>query len=101
MTIGALRHRITFQSPTSTGTYSTVETQVPAAIEFVTPGGNEQLLAGAPTTIAQSKITVRHRTDVRAEWRIVDDDSRTFQIAGYGDPSGDGRWLQIACMEIQ
>lgn len=104
MTIGDLRHRVTLQSKSRTAPtgYADAATQVPAAIDLASTGGNETLRFATPAATGQYRITVRHRTDVKADWRVIDEeDGRTFQVSGYGDPNGRRHWLQLFCTVVQ
>lgn len=98
---GQLRHRLTILKPVGASGDEVVDSGVPAAIEFVTPGSPESLRFGVPVTAAAFRIRVRYRTDVRADWRVVDELGRTFQISGYGDPEDKRRELHLLCSEIQ
>lgn len=101
MRAGQLRHRVTLQRPEGTSGFTDVAIRIPAAIALVTPGTAEALRFGAPTSTGHYKVTMRYRRDVKAEWRIVDEGGRVFQIAGYGDPDGRRRELHVFATEIQ
>lgn len=95
------RHRFHLQSPsglTSSG-YTTAVT-VPGSIRA--SGGAEVLKFGGPSAVGQYVIEIRYRSDVKAEWRLVDaDDGRAFQIQSYADKDGAGRYLTIYALELQ
>ena len=98
---GELRHRVTFQEPsgqTADG-YNAVIEGIAAKIE--TLGGSEALRYGAQSASQLNRITVRYRTDLRPEYRIVDEHSRIMQIVNFGDPDGTQRWTQIVATELQ
>ena len=99
--IGSLNRRLTLQSRNNTtGAYSAVDT-VWGSLSFV-GGTAEALIAGAALAIAQWLVVIRYRSDVKAEWVIVDGEtSRVFQITSYGDPDGHKRVLQLSCSEVQ
>ena len=101
MRAGKLVHRLVLSKPSGPSGYITVDSGVPAAIQFVTPGSPEALRSGAPVTFSGFLIRVRHRTDIRAEWRATDELGRVFQIGGYGDPEDKRRELHLFCSEIQ
>lgn len=103
MDVGSLRHRVTFQSPSRTSPTGYVEAvaNVPAAIEAAGTGGNETLRFATPASAGQYKITVRHRTDVQADWRVIDEEDVTYQIAGYHDPDGRRERLFIFATTVQ
>jgi head-tail adaptor len=65
-------------------------------------GMREQVRFGVPSAEGQSLITIRYRTDVRANYRLVDQSvspERSFQILGYSDPDGDLEQLDLLVVE--
>jgi head-tail adaptor len=65
-------------------------------------GMREQVRFGIPSAEGQSVITIRYRTDVRANYRLVDQSvspERSFQILGYSDPDGDLEQLDLLVVE--
>lgn len=80
------------------GNYVYVDS-VPASIRAA--GGSEVLKFGGPSAEGQFVIEIRHRTDVKSEWRLVDSQGRTFQVATYGDMDGSRRFLRLYCQELQ
>lgn len=101
MRAGALKHRVTLSRPSGTSGYADVESNVPASITFLPGGSPERLQFGVPAAFTGFLIRLRYRTDIRAEWRVVDELGRTFQISSYGDPEDKRRELQLLCTEIQ
>ena len=93
--------RLTLQSrDADTGNYADVDT-VPGALYFV-GGSAEALRSGAPMAVAQWKAFIRYRTDVRAEWRVIETElGQVFQISGYGDADGKKAQLQLVLTEVQ
>ena len=63
--------------------YETV-VRVPGSIRAA--GGNELLRFGATSSAGQYVVTLRHRTDLKADWRFLGPNGRTLQIASFGDP---------------
>lgn len=95
---GARRFRVSLQAPSGTSGY------VAQAEEWASirpAGGSEVLHFGGTSAAGRYVIEMPYRSDVRAEWQIVDGQGRTFQIANYGDPDGSRRWLQVFCQELQ
>jgi len=100
MAIGAKNRRLTLQQPDGIGGYDDVDT-VWGSKRFL-GGTPEAIRAGAAMAIGQWEIKIWYRTDVKAEWRLVDiETAQTFQISGYGDAEGKKRELQLMCSEIQ
>jgi len=100
-TAGDLRYRVDLQIPagTSGDGYVTTVGHVPAHIRSA--GGNELLKFGAQVAVNAMVITLRYRTDIRADWRISwPFENRTFQIVNYGDEAGDRRWLTVYATEL-
>jgi head-tail adaptor len=98
--IGAMNRRLTLQQPSGTTGYADVET-VWGSIRLSTVGVPEQLRAGAPVTTTVFEARIWLRDDVRADWRVVDDGCRVFQITGYGDPDGSARQMRLFLTEAQ
>jgi head-tail adaptor len=102
MGLGDRTHRFTLQQPSTSPTGYDDVGNIWGSLKLMTPGSSERLAAGAPTTIAQWFIETYYRSDVRAEWRLVDRDSgQVFQVASYGDPTGARSDLHLFCSEIQ
>lgn len=102
MNVGKMRHDVELQSPSGTSASGyTVMDKVPAQIEMLSGGGSETLRFGSPTAIGYFRITMRHRDDLKADWRIVHTDGRVFQISSYADPDGKRQSLQVFVTEIQ
>jgi head-tail adaptor len=101
MNFGAMNEIGTFQQPGTAG-YEDVE-RVPFALEMADSGAPESLQYGAPVGLGYFKIRTRFRSDVKAEWRLVHDDGRIFQVSSYGEPSRAPRRseLQIYATQIQ
>ena len=77
---------------------ATAVPMVPAHIRSA--GGNELLRFGAQIATNPTVITLRYRTDIRADWRIAwPAQERTFQITSYGDETGDMKWLTVYATE--
>ena len=99
--IGAKNRRVIVQQPDGAGGFANIET-VWASREFVTPTGPEALRDGAPMAIAQWRFVITYRRDLRAEWRVFDiDESRVFQVSGYGEVDDSLRDMRLNCTEIQ
>mgnify|MGYP005862916515 CR=1 FL=1 len=105
MRSGELRHRVVLQQLVAgeddygqpTDTWQNMAT-VWAKIEDL--AGREYFRAQqVPTAQISTRITIRYRSDVKPEMRIVWGD-RTFNIAAVLDPDGRNRELQIMCLEV-
>lgn len=78
--------------------YADVMTMVPAHVRSA--GGNELLRFGAQVAVNPTVITMRYRSDIRSDYRILwPAQNRTFQITSYGDETGDLKWLTIYATE--
>lgn len=101
---GELRHRITIQTLSATKDecghpvgWDDVAT-VWAKVEDLS--GREYFIAKQATaTQVSTRITIRYRTDIKPEMRIVDG-SRIFDIEAILDPDGRRRELQLMCQEL-
>lgn len=103
MRAGRLTGRFVLQRPsgTSGSGYTDVATGVPGELLFL-GGGSESLQVGAQVSTAQYQITIRYRTDVKAEWRLMERDTdRLFQVSHFGDPNGRRIELLLLCLEIK
>jgi SPP1 family predicted phage head-tail adaptor len=98
--LGDARTRFTLQEPSglSGSGYADVVT-VPGSKRLA--GGNEVLKFGGQLAAGQYVVTIRFRDDVRADWRLVDDQEREYQIASYGDADGRRAYLTIYCQGLQ
>jgi head-tail adaptor len=94
------RHRFTVRAPDQTSaTGFTDVANVRGALEFAT--ASEQLQYAVPTAVAQWRITLRYRDDVKADWQMYErDEARTFQVVGYNPIRVDDR-LVVFCAELQ
>ncbi len=102
MQISRLSNWVTFERPEGFSALSyTPIRRVPVALEMVSGGGSEVLRFGAPAATGYFKITMRYWPAVKAEWRIVHDDGRVFQISSYGDPDGSRQVTEIFVTETQ
>jgi SPP1 family predicted phage head-tail adaptor len=99
-TIGEKNRALSLQRPTGTSGYTTVDT-VWGSLVLAAPGAQEALNASTPTTTTVFESRIWYRTDVRADWRVVDEDGRQFQIGAYGDPDGRRLELLLTLSEIQ
>lgn len=104
LTLGDLRHRITIQRKTRTGTagaytaesWETVKT-VWAKIE---PLASREVVVGDRIEQRNTvRVTIRRRTDVSAAMKIVYQ-GRDFAISGVRDMEDGGwRWTELSCEE--
>ena len=95
-------HRFVLQRPegTSAEGYDDVA-RIAGALTWT--GGAEPIAQGTPIAVGQHAISIWHRTDVRAEWRLVEVEpvtGRVFQILDYGDRDGQQRVLELLCTEV-
>lgn len=101
MDAGALRHRITIQTPASVQgpdgypapSWAKV-TDTWASIRY--PSGSQILKADAPISVVRALITIRYRDDVRADMRIVKG-SKVFDIRAALPDETDARYLNLDC----
>lgn len=103
---GQLSNRIAIQTPTATldaagqpiRTWAALAgpAQLPAKIETVT--GGETIRGRQVSAEAQMLFTVRYRSDLTTQMRVVYD-ARTLGIVRVSDPYGDRRELRIECGE--
>lgn len=101
MPIGKKNRKLLLQQPDGAGGYTDVE-EVFGSRRFLTPTGPETLRAGAAIAAAQWQFVITYRSDVRAEWRVLDvDESRTFQISAYGETDDRLIDMQLLGTEIQ
>lgn len=64
-------------------------------------GASESLKFGASYAAGQFVVTLRQGPAIRSDWKLKTIDGRNLQVAGYGDPDGSGRYLQVLCQELQ
>lgn len=95
---GARRFRVSLQAPSGTSGY-VEQAQEWASIRPA--GGSEQLQFGGTSASGRYVVEMPFRSDLRAEWQLVDGQGRTFQIANYSDPDGRRVSLQVFCQELQ
>jgi SPP1 family predicted phage head-tail adaptor len=100
MTIGDLQALVDLQLPSGTSGEG-YATTASAWAHIRSAGGNELLKFGAQVAVNATVITMRHRTDVKPDWRISwPSENRTFQIVSYGDETGDQHWLTVYATEL-
>lgn len=71
------------------------------AIRFAV--GHELLRFTTPLATGAFVVTIRYRDDLRASWRLVEEDTspeRTLQVTAFGDPDGEKEQLQVFCVEV-
>lgn len=93
-------HRLILQRPTGTSGYETVAT-VKGTWRTFAPAQQERIQAGAAVSTSTFRSRIWYRTDVRADWRVVDEDGIQYQIGSYGDPKGDRLELELTLSSIQ
>lgn len=104
VTAGQLRERVTIQSATETAdgqgglakawtALATVWANVVAA-----GPGRESLATSAVRPILNYAVTIRRRTDVTPQMRVVWGD-KTLQVEGVRDPDGRRVWTTLDCVE--
>ena len=97
-----MRDDVILQEPNGVAADGFIEkARVPASIEMVAGGGSEVLHFGVGTATGYFKVTMRYRSDLKANWRIVHTDGRVFQISSYGDPDGKRQSTQVYVTELQ
>jgi head-tail adaptor len=102
MDIASLNQWITLQEPTGLNAEGYNDKgRVPANITMVDSGGSEVLRFGIGAATGYFKVTMRYRSDLKANWRIVHTDGRVFQISSYGDPDGKRQATQVYVTELQ
>jgi SPP1 family predicted phage head-tail adaptor len=100
--VGDRTHRFTLQRPGIGGTAYVDVATVWGALRGQPAGPSEPLQAGSVIATATWEIEIAYRSDVRAEWRVVERlTTRTFQVGRYRDPDDRGRDLLLTCTEAQ
>jgi SPP1 family predicted phage head-tail adaptor len=107
MNIGALRHRITLQTPTSVAdgdggfsdTWATLAANVPASIAPATAHDLERVVAGTVQSSATHLVTIRYLAGVTTKTRVVFG-SRLFSVTGVQNPDERNISLVLVCQEI-
>jgi SPP1 family predicted phage head-tail adaptor len=100
MPIGDLQALVDLQLPSGTSGEG-YATTASAWAHIRSAGGNELLKFGAQVAVNATVITMRHRTDMKPDWRISwPSEGRVFQIVSYGDETGDQRWLTVYATEL-
>jgi len=101
MNAGDLNHEFTLQSPTcNADTPWSDEDTIWGAIRFTT--GNETSREGVQTAVGQFIVTIRYRTDLKADWSLYEPNTgRRLQIVSFGDPDGSQEELRVLCAEVQ
>lgn len=111
MDAGSLRERITLQRNTPTVNSRGAETRgwadfasVPtvwARVQWA-PGG-ERVQDNRELPVARHLITIRWRTDITPDDRVIwhaSGGDRTLAIDDLGDPDDMRQWLQLSCYEV-
>lgn len=101
--IGGLRERVTLQSPSRIpdgGGGADVSWTEGATVwaKVETRGGGEAFASERLAAQARFRVTIRHRTGVTAEMRLLWGD-RALAISALGDPDGRKRFLVLDCKE--
>lgn len=110
MNIGALRHRVTLQTPGSpvpdveggyTETWTTLGTRVPASIEPATARTLERITANVVTSSASHLVTLRYLPGVTTKTRVTFHDTadRLLSVTGRHDPDERHVTLILECVE--
>lgn len=82
--------------------YAVVEQDVWGSQRFAS--GAEVLRGSTPAATVTHVLTIRFRDDLRAAWRLVDEDTSpetTLQIVSFGDPDGRKEQLTVFVVELQ
>jgi len=108
MTIGDLRDRVEVLAPVTgddgsggqTAAYPDTGDVVAAAI--VPLSGREALAAGAMQASLSTRITIRYRTGVTAQYRLRRErDGQVYELVGPPrDVDGRRRWLELDAQEV-
>ena len=101
--IGALRHRVTIETPVRTpgdgGTATITWTSLGSVFARVEPiGGREIAGADGVAAVVTHKVLIRHRDDVSAQMRFLVG-TRILEIRAVLDLEGRRRWQQCLCEE--
>src|SRR5262245_14913244 len=95
-------HRLLLQRPTGqSGSGSATVATVFGTWRTRVLGGQESIQGGAAITTSVFVSRIWFRTDVRAEWRVVDENGLAYQIGAYGDPNGERSELELTLSIIQ
>lgn len=111
MHTGLLRERITFQRNTPTVNSRGAEARVWANLASVPSVwarvqgalGGERVQDNRELPVARHQITIRWRTDITPDDRIIwhaSGGDRTLAIDDLGDPDDMRQWLQLSCYEV-
>ena len=94
---------VTLQRPDATQATGFVDVgQVWAEIVMKPSAGTTPLVGNQPTALVPATIAVWYRTDVRADWRIVDEElSQTWQVGQIADLDGTRERLTMTCVQVQ
>lgn len=99
---GELDRQFTIQRPSGLEEdYADVETGVWGSKRFAT--GNEVLRGSTPAAQVTHVIKMRYRDDLRASWRLVEEDTSpavALQIVTFGDPDGRREELKVFVVEL-
>lgn len=104
LNVGMLDRQYTIQRPAGLDAegYETVEADVWGHKRFAS--GSESLRASTPVATVTHVVTMRYRDDLRANWRLVEQDTspeQSLQIVSFGDPTGDAEELRVYVVELQ
>lgn len=111
MDVGALRHRITLQTPGApvpdgdggyTESWTTLGRRVPASVEPASARALERIAVNTVTSTASHVVTLRYLSGVTTKTRVVFHDGptdRTLSVTGYHDPQEKHRVLILECVE--
>lgn len=106
--IGKLRERVTLQAFTVVQdiygqpieTWTNLATNPTVWANIKTKPGGERFTSGAEQVIAQAvhTVTIRYRTDVTVQMRVVLS-TRIFYVENVYDPTGRKEYLALECRE--
>lgn len=102
---GKLRHYITIQIPTISrdeyGTESiTYATAAQVWADVIVKSATELTRSDTFVHHTVYQITVRHRTDIQPNWRIILPDSTTLEVQSSYDPDGRSRETIIEAIKV-
>ena len=105
MIIGALKKRITLQSPvkvtdTMGGTTISWKNEATVWAAIWSTLSSEAVRSGQLTLEITHRIRIRHRTDIKGSWKILYD-GKYYSIVSIIDPNMDHKLLDLLCKETE
>lgn len=103
MNIGGMNRYVLVQRPDSAQAsgYADVD-RVWAEIVMKPGAATTPLVDGAAMALVPATVAMWYRTDIKGDWRIVDEElDQTWQVGQTGDPDGTRERLVVTCVQVQ